>query len=34
MNAPTDPRIFATPELHFATLASGIRVPYVASGSG
>lgn len=34
MNAPTDPRIFATPELHFATLPSGIRVPYVTSGSG
>ena len=34
MNAPTDPRIFAVPELCFATLPSGIRIPYVASGSG
>ena len=34
MNAPIDPRIFAVPELHFATVPSGIRVPYVASGSG
>jgi pimeloyl-ACP methyl ester carboxylesterase len=34
MNAAIDPRIFATPELHFAALPSGIRVPYVASGSG
>lgn len=34
MNAAIDPRIFATPELHFATLPSGIRIPYVASGSG
>lgn len=34
MNAAIDPRIFATPELHFAVLPSGIRVPYVASGSG
>lgn len=34
MNALTDPRIFAAPELRFATLASGTRVPYVASGAG
>jgi len=34
MNARTDPSIFASPELDFATLASGIRVPYVASGAG
>jgi pimeloyl-ACP methyl ester carboxylesterase len=34
MNAPIDPRIFAVPELHFATLPSGARVPYVASGCG
>ncbi|HEY1147280.1 MAG TPA: alpha/beta hydrolase [Pseudoduganella sp.] len=34
MNARTDPSIFASPELYFATLSSGIRVPYVASGSG
>lgn len=34
MNAPIDPRIFAVPELRFATLPSGGRVPYVASGRG
>jgi len=34
MNARTNPSIFASPELYFATLSSGIRVPYVASGSG
>lgn len=34
MNAATDPRIFAVPELCFATVASGVRIPYVASGSG
>jgi pimeloyl-ACP methyl ester carboxylesterase len=34
MNAVTDPRHFAVPELCFATLPSGTRVPYVASGAG
>ncbi|KFI08415.1 alpha/beta fold hydrolase [Massilia sp. BSC265] len=34
MNAPTDPRIFAVPELCFATVPSGVRIPYVASGTG
>lgn len=34
MNAATDPRIFAVPELCFATVPSGVRIPYVASGSG
>ncbi len=34
MNAATDPRIFAVPELCFATVASNVRIPYVASGSG
>ncbi len=34
MNARTNPSIFASPELYFATLLSGMRVPYVASGSG
>ncbi len=34
MNAATDPRIFAVPELCFATVPSGARIPYVASGSG
>lgn len=34
MNAATDPRIFAVPELCFATLPSGVRIPYVATGSG
>lgn len=34
MNARTDPSILAVPELCFATLPSGIRVPYVARGSG
>lgn len=34
MNAATDPRIFAAPELCFATVASNVRIPYVASGSG
>ena len=34
MNASADPRIFAAPELCFATLPSGTRIPYVASGSG
>ena len=34
MNAVTDPRHFAVPELAFAALPSGTRVPYVASGAG
>ena len=34
MNARTDPSVIAVPEMYFATIASGIRVPYVASGSG
>lgn len=34
MNARTNPSIFASPELYFATLLSGMRVPYVASGTG
>lgn len=34
MNARTNPSIFASPELRFATLLSGLRVPYVASGAG
>lgn len=34
MNALTDPRIFAFPELNFARIPSGTRVPYVATGSG
>ena len=34
MNARINPSIFASPELRFATLVSGLRVPYVASGAG
>jgi pimeloyl-ACP methyl ester carboxylesterase len=34
MNARTDSLILAVPELCFATVASGVRVPYVACGSG
>jgi pimeloyl-ACP methyl ester carboxylesterase len=34
MNARTDPSILAVPELCFATVPSGICVPYVISGSG
>jgi pimeloyl-ACP methyl ester carboxylesterase len=34
MNARTDAPIFAGPELCFATLPSGVRLPYVASGAG
>lgn len=34
MNAFTDPRNLAVPELCFATLPSGVRIPYVASGAG
>ncbi|MEN8504807.1 MULTISPECIES: alpha/beta fold hydrolase [Paraburkholderia] len=34
MNARTDPSILAVPELCFATVPSGICVPYVVSGSG
>jgi pimeloyl-ACP methyl ester carboxylesterase len=34
MNARIDPPIFEHPDLCIATLASGVRVPYVASGSG
>jgi pimeloyl-ACP methyl ester carboxylesterase len=34
MNARTDPSILAVPELCFATVPSGICVPYVVCGSG
>jgi pimeloyl-ACP methyl ester carboxylesterase len=34
MNARTDQSILAVPELSCATLSSGVRMPYVASGSG
>jgi pimeloyl-ACP methyl ester carboxylesterase len=34
MNARIDLPIFAHPDLRFATLPSGVHVPYVASGSG
>jgi pimeloyl-ACP methyl ester carboxylesterase len=34
MNARTDPLLLANPELRFAAMPSGIRVPYVACGSG
>lgn len=34
MNAVTDPRHFAMPEPCLATLPSGTRIPYVASGAG
>jgi pimeloyl-ACP methyl ester carboxylesterase len=34
MNARTDPSILSVPELCFATVPSGICVPYVISGSG
>lgn len=34
MNARTDAPIFAAPELCFATVPSGVRVPYVACGAG
>jgi pimeloyl-ACP methyl ester carboxylesterase len=34
MNARTDPSILEVPALSYATLSSGVRVPYVASGSG
>src|SRR5690349_5017204 len=34
MNARTDPAVLAAPKTYFATMPSGIRVPYVTSGSG
>jgi len=34
MNARTDPSILEVPELSHATLPAGIRMPYVATGSG
>lgn len=34
MNALTDPRTFAAPELRFAAVPSGVRIPFVASGAG
>jgi pimeloyl-ACP methyl ester carboxylesterase len=34
MNARIDPSIFASTDLRFAALASGVQMPYVASGSG
>ncbi|MEN3277213.1 MAG: hypothetical protein V7631_3003 [Massilia sp.] len=34
MNALTDPRTFAAAELRFATVSSGVRIPYFATGTG
>jgi pimeloyl-ACP methyl ester carboxylesterase len=34
MNARTDPLLLANPELRFASVLSGIRIPYVACGAG
>ncbi|MES2264921.1 MAG: alpha/beta hydrolase [Pseudomonadota bacterium] len=34
MNARIDPPIFASPNLRFAALPSGVHLPYVTSGSG
>ena len=34
MNARTDLQVLATPETYFATLPSGVRMPYVTHGSG
>ena len=34
MNARIDSPIFASPELRFASIPSGVRVPYMASGAG
>jgi pimeloyl-ACP methyl ester carboxylesterase len=34
MNARTDQHALSTPEVYFATLPSGVRMPYVARGSG
>ncbi|WP_338760007.1 alpha/beta hydrolase [Massilia sp. METH4] len=34
MNARIDPSLIATPELYFATIASGQRVPYAVHGTG
>lgn len=34
MNARTDPRVLSTPDVFFATIPSGGRVPYVATGAG
>ena len=34
MNARTDPAILAFPQVEYATIPSGIRVPYVACGAG
>jgi pimeloyl-ACP methyl ester carboxylesterase len=34
MNARIDPSILAAPDVAFADLPSGVRVPYVATGSG
>lgn len=34
MNARTDQQVLATPEVYFATLPSGVRMPYVTRGSG
>lgn len=34
MNARTDPPVFAAPELRFAAIPSGIRIPYVLTGAG
>ena len=34
MNARTDPAVLAAPKVYFATMPSGLQVPYVTSGSG
>ncbi|WP_026355170.1 alpha/beta fold hydrolase [Massilia niastensis] len=34
MNARIDPSVIAVPDVYFATLPSGIRVPYVVRGAG
>lgn len=34
MNARTDHRTLATPDVYFATLPSGVRMPYVLRGAG
>lgn len=34
MNAAADPRLFAEPDLCFAALPGGARIPYVAAGTG
>lgn len=34
MNARTDPAVLAAPKVYFATMPSGVQVPYVTSGAG